>query len=121
MQEHQGVVTIAKAKQLKSHKDQIEQEKFQRLNFDVQDFIGQYVKVLNKTTEFYQPPHFDEELHPPSYGGRRGNFGGRGMPRHFEEVPRPQATHGEPLYDDLNMYHLLPTVEETKVTKPWTE
>ncbi|KAI5676953.1 hypothetical protein M9H77_07903 [Catharanthus roseus] len=29
-----------KAKQLKSHKDQIEQEKFQGLNFDVQDFMG---------------------------------------------------------------------------------
>ncbi|KAI5680892.1 hypothetical protein M9H77_02119 [Catharanthus roseus] len=44
MQEHQGVVTRAKAKQLKSHKDQIEQEKFQGLNFDVnfdvQDFMG---------------------------------------------------------------------------------
>ncbi|KAI5659622.1 hypothetical protein M9H77_28415 [Catharanthus roseus] len=33
-------------------------------------------------------------------GGRRGGFGGRGMPRHFEEVPRLQARHGEPLYDD---------------------
>ncbi|KAI5673849.1 hypothetical protein M9H77_14213 [Catharanthus roseus] len=44
MQEHQGVVTRAKVKQLKSHKDQIEQEKFQGLNFDVnfdvQDFMG---------------------------------------------------------------------------------
>ncbi|KAI5650133.1 hypothetical protein M9H77_36138 [Catharanthus roseus] len=48
MQEHQGVVTRAKAKQLKSHKDQIEQEKFQGLNFDIQDFMGQYAKVLNK-------------------------------------------------------------------------
>ncbi|KAI5650382.1 hypothetical protein M9H77_36387 [Catharanthus roseus] len=48
MQEHQGVVIRAKAKQLKSHKDQIEQEKFQGLNFDVQDFMGQYAKVLNK-------------------------------------------------------------------------
>ncbi|KAI5667876.1 hypothetical protein M9H77_17729 [Catharanthus roseus] len=48
MQEHQGVVTRAKAKQLKSHKDQIEQEKFQGLNFNVQDFMGQYVKVWNK-------------------------------------------------------------------------
>ncbi|KAI5676499.1 hypothetical protein M9H77_07449 [Catharanthus roseus] len=44
----------------------------------------------SKTTEFLQLPHFDEELHPPPYGGRRGGFGGRGMPRHFEEVPRPQ-------------------------------
>ncbi|KAI5652473.1 hypothetical protein M9H77_29660 [Catharanthus roseus] len=35
MQEHQGVVTRAKAKQLKSHNDQIEQEKFQGLNFDM--------------------------------------------------------------------------------------
>ncbi|KAI5668591.1 hypothetical protein M9H77_18444 [Catharanthus roseus] len=48
MQEHQGAVTRAKAKQLKSHKDQIEQEKFQELNFDVQEFMGQYAKVLNK-------------------------------------------------------------------------
>ncbi|KAI5658399.1 hypothetical protein M9H77_27192 [Catharanthus roseus] len=40
MQEHQGVVTRAKEKQLKSNKDQIEQEKFQGLNFHVQDFIG---------------------------------------------------------------------------------
>ncbi|KAI5671589.1 hypothetical protein M9H77_11953 [Catharanthus roseus] len=48
MQEHQGIMTRAKAKQLKSHKDQIEQEKFQGLNFDVQDFMGQYAKVLNK-------------------------------------------------------------------------
>ncbi|KAI5676414.1 hypothetical protein M9H77_07364 [Catharanthus roseus] len=40
VQEHQGVVTRAKAKQLKNHKDQIEQEKFQGLNFDVQDFMG---------------------------------------------------------------------------------
>ncbi|KAI5668560.1 hypothetical protein M9H77_18413 [Catharanthus roseus] len=54
----------------------------------------------SRTTEFHQPPHFDEELHPPPYGGRRGGFGGRGMPRHLEEVPRPQARHGEPLYDD---------------------
>ncbi|KAI5674250.1 hypothetical protein M9H77_14614 [Catharanthus roseus] len=54
----------------------------------------------SRTTEFQQPPHFDEELYPPPYGGRRGGFGGRGMPRHFEEVPRPQARHGEPLYDD---------------------
>ncbi|KAI5663121.1 hypothetical protein M9H77_22444 [Catharanthus roseus] len=46
MQEHQGVVTRAKAKQLKSHKDQIEQEKFQGLNFDVQDFIGQYSRSV---------------------------------------------------------------------------
>ncbi|KAI5663749.1 hypothetical protein M9H77_23072 [Catharanthus roseus] len=48
MQEHQGVVTRAKAKQLKSHKDQIEQENFQGLNFNVQHFIGPYAKVLNK-------------------------------------------------------------------------
>ncbi|KAI5653029.1 hypothetical protein M9H77_30216 [Catharanthus roseus] len=54
----------------------------------------------SRTTEFHQPPHFDEELHPPPYGGRRDGFGGRGMPRHFEEVPRPQARRGEPLYDD---------------------
>ncbi|KAI5652276.1 hypothetical protein M9H77_29463 [Catharanthus roseus] len=40
MQEHQGVVTRAKAKQLKSHKDQIEQEKFEGLDFDVQGFMG---------------------------------------------------------------------------------
>ncbi|KAI5681931.1 hypothetical protein M9H77_03159 [Catharanthus roseus] len=44
MQERIRVVTRAKAKQLKSHKDQIEQEKFQGLNFDVnfdvQDFMG---------------------------------------------------------------------------------
>ncbi|KAI5649507.1 hypothetical protein M9H77_35512 [Catharanthus roseus] len=40
MQEHQGVVTRAKTKQLKSHKDQIEQEKFQGLNFNVQSFMG---------------------------------------------------------------------------------
>ncbi|KAI5677395.1 hypothetical protein M9H77_08345 [Catharanthus roseus] len=48
MKEHQRVVTRAKAKQLKSHQDQIKQEKFQGLNFDVQDFMGQYAKVLNK-------------------------------------------------------------------------
>ncbi|KAI5652781.1 hypothetical protein M9H77_29968 [Catharanthus roseus] len=23
----------------------------------------------SRTTEFHQPPHFDEELHPPPYGG----------------------------------------------------
>ncbi|KAI5652594.1 hypothetical protein M9H77_29781 [Catharanthus roseus] len=39
MQEHQGVVTRAKAKELKIHKDKIEQEKFQGLNF-VQDLMG---------------------------------------------------------------------------------
>ncbi|KAI5671844.1 hypothetical protein M9H77_12208 [Catharanthus roseus] len=44
MQEHHGTVTRAKKKQLKSHKDQIEQEKFQGLNFYVQDFMGQYAK-----------------------------------------------------------------------------
>ncbi|KAI5650412.1 hypothetical protein M9H77_36417 [Catharanthus roseus] len=54
----------------------------------------------SRTIEFHQPPHFDEELHPHPYGGRRGGFGGRGMSRHFEEVPRPQARDGEPLYDD---------------------
>ncbi|KAI5652992.1 hypothetical protein M9H77_30179 [Catharanthus roseus] len=54
----------------------------------------------SRTTEFHQPPHFDEELHPSPYSGRRGSFGGRGMPRHFEEVLTPQARHGEPLYDD---------------------
>ncbi|KAI5681341.1 hypothetical protein M9H77_02568 [Catharanthus roseus] len=48
MQEHQGIVTTDKAKQLNSHKDQIEQEQFQGINFDVQDFMGQYAKVLNK-------------------------------------------------------------------------
>ncbi|KAI5664035.1 hypothetical protein M9H77_23358 [Catharanthus roseus] len=52
------------------------------------------------TTEFHQPPHFDAELHPPPHGGRRGGFEGRGMPRHFKEVPRPQARHRELLYDD---------------------
>ncbi|KAI5652250.1 hypothetical protein M9H77_29437 [Catharanthus roseus] len=46
MQEHQGVVTRSNAKQLKSHKDQIEQEKFQGLNFDVQDFTGKFPKLL---------------------------------------------------------------------------
>ncbi|KAI5663903.1 hypothetical protein M9H77_23226 [Catharanthus roseus] len=54
----------------------------------------------SRTTEFHQSQHFYEELHPPSYGSRRGGFGGRGMPRHFEEVPRPQARHVEQLYDD---------------------
>ncbi|KAI5681675.1 hypothetical protein M9H77_02903 [Catharanthus roseus] len=54
----------------------------------------------SRATKFYQPSHFDEEPHPLSYGGSRGSFGGRGMPRHFEEVPRPHARHGEPLYDD---------------------
>ncbi|KAI5652415.1 hypothetical protein M9H77_29602 [Catharanthus roseus] len=47
----------------------------------------------SRTIEFRQPLHFDEELHPPAYGGRRRGFGGRGMPRHFKEVPRPQARH----------------------------
>ncbi|KAI5667944.1 hypothetical protein M9H77_17797 [Catharanthus roseus] len=46
-QEHQGVVTRTKAKQVKSHKDQIEQEKFQGLNDDVQDFMGQYAKLFH--------------------------------------------------------------------------
>ncbi|KAI5662278.1 hypothetical protein M9H77_21601 [Catharanthus roseus] len=55
---------------------------------------------FSRIIEFHQPPHFDEELHPPPYSGRRGSFGGRGMPRNFEEVPRPQARHGEPLYDN---------------------
>ncbi|KAI5672882.1 hypothetical protein M9H77_13246 [Catharanthus roseus] len=54
----------------------------------------------SRTTEFHQPPYFDEKFHPPPYVGRRGGFGGRGTPRHFEEVPRPQARHREPLYDD---------------------
>ncbi|KAI5673859.1 hypothetical protein M9H77_14223 [Catharanthus roseus] len=54
----------------------------------------------SRKTEFHQPLHFDEELHPPPYGGRRGGFGGRGIPRESEEVPRLQARHGEPLYDD---------------------
>ncbi|KAI5677097.1 hypothetical protein M9H77_08047 [Catharanthus roseus] len=54
----------------------------------------------SRTIEFHQPPHFDEELYPPPYGGRRGGFGGRGMPGHFEDIPRPHARHGEPLYDD---------------------
>ncbi|KAI5681674.1 hypothetical protein M9H77_02902 [Catharanthus roseus] len=59
----------------------------------------------SRTTEFHQPLHFDEELHPPPYGGRRDGFGGRGMRRHFEEVSRPQARHGKPLYDDYE--HVL--------------
>ncbi|KAI5653900.1 hypothetical protein M9H77_31087 [Catharanthus roseus] len=45
----------------------------------------------SRTTELHQPPHFDEELHPPPYGARRDDFGRRGMPRHFEEVPRPEG------------------------------
>ncbi|KAI5653071.1 hypothetical protein M9H77_30258 [Catharanthus roseus] len=49
----------------------------------------------SRTTEFHQPPHFDEELHPSPYGGRRGSFEGRGIPRHFEEVPRPQESFEE--------------------------
>ncbi|KAI5659152.1 hypothetical protein M9H77_27945 [Catharanthus roseus] len=28
----------------------------------------------SKRTEFHQPPHFDEEFHPPPYSGRRGSF-----------------------------------------------
>ncbi|KAI5677091.1 hypothetical protein M9H77_08041 [Catharanthus roseus] len=136
MQEHQGVVTRAKAKQLKSHKDQIEQEKFQGVNVqgklprkknhfedllkvpkasrDVTNLSNQQREVsphgslnvttprsngpfdCSRTTEVHQPPHFDEALHPPLYDGRKGGFGGRGMPRHFDKVPRPQARHGEP-------------------------
>ncbi|KAI5666860.1 hypothetical protein M9H77_16713 [Catharanthus roseus] len=64
MQEHQGVVTRTKTKQLKSHKDQIEQEKFQGLNFDIQDFMGQYAKVANNQ-EFLHVPCF--ELHISAY------------------------------------------------------
>ncbi|KAI5657925.1 hypothetical protein M9H77_26718 [Catharanthus roseus] len=130
MQENHGVVTRAKAKQLKSHKDQIEQEKLimqalqslrdemRHIRRGVTTLSNQQGEVSphgslnattprsngpfnrNRTTEFHQPPHFDDELQPPPYGGRRGGFGGRGMHRHFEEVPRPQARHGEPLYDD---------------------
>ncbi|KAI5638303.1 hypothetical protein M9H77_23696 [Catharanthus roseus] len=123
MQEHQGVVTRAKARQLKSHKDQIEQEKFQAptpfgeessnsqhddplrlitqelqslrdemrdIRRDVTNLSNQQREVsphgslnvttprsngplnCSRTTEFHQPPHFDEELHPPPYSGRRG-------------------------------------------------
>ncbi|KAI5672637.1 hypothetical protein M9H77_13001 [Catharanthus roseus] len=123
MQEHQGVVTRAKAKQLKSHKDQIEQKKFQAptpfgeessnsqhddplrlimqelqslrdemrdIRRDVTNLSNQQREVsphgslnvttprsngplnFSRATEFHQPPHFDEELHPPLYGGRRG-------------------------------------------------
>ncbi|KAI5672541.1 hypothetical protein M9H77_12905 [Catharanthus roseus] len=54
----------------------------------------------SRTIDFHQHSHFDEGLHPPPYSGRRGGFGGRRMHRHFEEVPRPQGRHGEPLYDD---------------------
>ncbi|KAI5671386.1 hypothetical protein M9H77_11750 [Catharanthus roseus] len=75
----------------------------------------------SRTTEFHQPPHFDEELPPPPYGGRRDGFGGTGMPRHFEEVPRPQARHGEPLYDDHEHVQFVANRERAKVTKPCTE
>ncbi|KAI5663626.1 hypothetical protein M9H77_22949 [Catharanthus roseus] len=70
----------------------------------------------SRTTEFHQPPHFDEELHPPPYGGRRGGFGGRGMPRHFEEVPRPQARHGE----SGMMQSSFPNQRQVATTKPPT-
>ncbi|KAI5672204.1 hypothetical protein M9H77_12568 [Catharanthus roseus] len=62
MQGHQGVVTRAKEKQLKSHKDQIEQEKFQWLNFNVQDFTGQYAKVLNKNRSYRNESMVDRGL-----------------------------------------------------------
>ncbi|KAI5658078.1 hypothetical protein M9H77_26871 [Catharanthus roseus] len=75
------------------------------------------------TTEFHQPPYFDEELHPLPYGGRRCDFGGRGMPRYFEKVLRPQARHGEPLYDDhehiLFVANLATTKSPTSNFKPW--
>ncbi|KAI5682902.1 hypothetical protein M9H77_04130 [Catharanthus roseus] len=59
----------------------------------------------SKTIKFYQPPHFDEKLH---YGGRRGSFGGRGMPRHFEEVPRPKVRQ------ELELYIMKLNLEEDK-------
>ncbi|KAI5654433.1 hypothetical protein M9H77_31620 [Catharanthus roseus] len=72
----------------------------QSLRDEMRDIRRDVTNLSNQQREFHQPPRFDEELHPPPYDGRRGGFGGRGMPRHFEEVPRPQARHGEPLYDD---------------------
>ncbi|KAI5676961.1 hypothetical protein M9H77_07911 [Catharanthus roseus] len=73
------------------------------------------------TTEFHQPPHFDKELHPPPYVVEEAvleeeacldtlkKFQGHklGMESHYMMI--------------MNMFHLLQTVEETKVTKPWTE
>ncbi|KAI5663837.1 hypothetical protein M9H77_23160 [Catharanthus roseus] len=62
----------------------------------------------SRITEFHQPPHFDEELHPPPYGGRRDGFGGRDMLRHFEEVTRPQTyeMHVEHLREVLNVLRI---------------
>ncbi|KAI5668709.1 hypothetical protein M9H77_18562 [Catharanthus roseus] len=71
----------------------------------------------SRTTEFHQPPHFDEELHPPPYIEeaaleeeaclytlKKFQDHKLGMERHYMMI--------------MNMFHLLPTVEETKVTKP---
>ncbi|KAI5654457.1 hypothetical protein M9H77_31644 [Catharanthus roseus] len=75
-------------------------QELQSLRDEMRDIRRDVTNLSNQQREFHQPPHFDEELYPPPYGGRRSGFGGIGMPRHFEEVPRPQARHGKPLYDD---------------------
>ncbi|KAI5650206.1 hypothetical protein M9H77_36211 [Catharanthus roseus] len=75
----------------------------------------------SRITEFHQPPHFDEELHPAPKGGRRGSFGGEACLdtlKKFQDHKLDTESHYMMI---MNMFHLLPTVEETKVTKPWTE
>ncbi|KAI5664056.1 hypothetical protein M9H77_23379 [Catharanthus roseus] len=96
-------------------------QELQSLRDEMRDIRKDVTNLSNQQREFHQPPHFDEALHPPPYGGRRGDFGGRGMPRHFEEVPRPQVRHESHYMMIMNMFHLLPTMEEAKDLNDWIE
>ncbi|KAI5666857.1 hypothetical protein M9H77_16710 [Catharanthus roseus] len=79
-------------------------QELQSLRDEMRDIRRDVTNLSNQQREFHHPPHFDEELHPPPYGGRRGSFGGRGMPRHFEEWKfLPKTSH----YIKLVPYHRI--------------
>ncbi|KAI5653956.1 hypothetical protein M9H77_31143 [Catharanthus roseus] len=71
-----------------------------------------------RITEFHQPPHFDEELHPPSYSSRRGGFGGRGMLdtlKKFQDHKLGMESH----YMMIMNIQVTTTKPPTSNFKPW--
>ncbi|KAI5664563.1 hypothetical protein M9H77_23886 [Catharanthus roseus] len=75
----------------------------------------------SRTTEFHQPPHFDEELHHLLTVVEEAVLEEEACLetlKKFQDHKLGMESHYMMI---MNMFHLLPTVEETKVTKPWTE
>ncbi|KAI5672284.1 hypothetical protein M9H77_12648 [Catharanthus roseus] len=67
----------------------------------------------SRTVDFHQPPDFDEELHPPPYGGRKVVLEEEACLHSLKKFQDHKLGMESHYMMIMNMFYLFPTMKET--------